>query len=134
MSPTATQDYISSVRRLRQSMRTGEILIVDDDLGTLEYLGCLCKSLGEKSVTFKKMENAKWYMSVSYSCIKLAVLDYTIGNDTAEDLIELCREYHIPCIIHTGRYDLVPHLEREYPDIITILKASPIEKLIKELV
>lgn len=134
MSPTATQDYISDSRRLRQSMRRGDILVVDDDLAMIEFFGNLCKVLGEKCVKFRNKENAKWCIVANHSAIKLAVLDYMLGDDTADELIELCRELHVPCVIHTGRLDIIEKLNRQYPDIITILKCSPIERLIKELV
>jgi len=134
MSPTATQDFISDSRRIRQSLRVGEILVVDDDLSVLEFLGNLCKTLGEKCVKFKTVENARLCILMNYASIKMAIIDYKLEGQPADELIELCRVFHIPCVIHTGCSELMEKLEHKYPDIITILKSSPIERLIKEMI
>jgi DNA-binding NtrC family response regulator len=134
MSPTATQDYISDSRRIRQSLRVGEILVVDDDLSVLDFMGNLCRTLGEKCVKFKTIENAKLCILMSYASIKMAIIDYKLEGEPADELIEMCREFHIPCVIHTGCSQFIEKLEHQYPDITVVLKSSPIERLIKEMI
>lgn len=133
MSPNATREFTSDMRRIRQSLRVGEILVVDDDLSTIEFLTSLCRAIGEKCVSFKTKENAKWCMLGNHSIIKLAIIDYMLDGEPADELIELCRDLHIPCVIHTGRKDHIEKLEEKYPDITIVLKSSPIERLLKEM-
>lgn len=133
MSPTAAQEYISDVRRIRQSLRVGEILLVDDDISINTFLANLCKSIGETPRRIETIECAKWYLITQHANIKMAVLDYSIQGVYSDELIELCREYNVPCIIHTARLDQLKELYNLYPDIIVISKPSPVERLLKEL-
>lgn len=134
MMTTSVQAFISDARRIRQSLRAGEVLLVDDELSTTEYLAALCKTIGEKSIRFKNKENAKWHILINHKTIKMAIIDYMLGAETADELIELCQEFMIPCIIHTGRADLVQELSNKYPGLIIVLKSSPIEHILKEMI
>jgi DNA-binding NtrC family response regulator len=133
MSPSVAQEYISDVRRIRQSLRTGEILLVDDDIATNTFLANLCKSIGETPRKVNSIESAKWYLTAFHASIKMAILDYAVQGTYCHALVELCRAYNVPCIIHTARSECINELQELYPDIIVILKASPIERLLKEL-
>lgn len=133
MTLNAVQSFISDARRIRQSIRTGEILIVDDELSVTEFLTALCKAIGEKSVAFRTLEGARWYIKEKVHSIKLAILDYMLTDGCSDELIELCQQHMVPCIIHTGRADLVNQLTSKYPGITVVLKSSPVERLLKEI-
>jgi DNA-binding NtrC family response regulator len=134
MSPTATESYISDVRRIRQSLRTGEILIIEDDFAIGNLVESLCKSLGKDTKWCKSYETAHAYLTHNFHSVKMAVIDYSLQGMPADGLIDLCCEHNVPCIIHTGRVDKIGELSRKYPDIIVVLKPCPIERLLKELV
>lgn len=127
------QEYISDMRRLRQSLRSGEVLLVDDEVSINEILFSLCKSVGEKARKVTTIEEAKLQILMDASNIKMAIIDYSINGCYADELIQLCQDYHIPCVIHTARSDLLHKLEERYPDIVIILKPSPIERILKEI-
>ncbi len=134
MSPTATESYISDVRRIRQSLRIGEILIIEDDFAIGNLVALLCKSIGKETKWLKNYEMAHAYLMQNFQSIKMAIIDYSLQGVPADGLIELCCEYNVPCIIHTARVEKVSELSYKYPDIVVVSKPCPIERLLKELV
>lgn len=133
LNQTAVQEFISDARRIRQSLRQGEVLLVDDELSINELLAELCKSIGHTPKKLTNIEDARWAIVMNHDKIKMAIVDYSIKGEYADELIELCQQYNIPCVIHTARAEMLSYLQQTYPGIIVVLKPSPIERILKEL-
>lgn len=133
MNQSVAQNYISSARKIRQSMRSGNILIIDDDQSISNLLLSLSEALGHKAEVIDNFEDAHLHIMSYSDRIRLAVIDYSLNGIFADPLIESCCASGIPCIIHTGHKEKLAGLKARYPDIVVILKPSSIELLIKEL-
>lgn len=133
ISEAAVQDFISESRRIRQSIRQGSIIIIDDESQITEIVARLCEAVGEKAEKITTINEAHARIFFEPHTIKMAIIDYILAGETADSLIEVCQMNNVPCVIHTGRLDLVEQLQKKYPGIIIVSKPAPIERLLKEI-
>jgi ActR/RegA family two-component response regulator len=134
-----TEKYFLESNKLRQSLRNGYLLFVEDDPSLREVLATLAGCMGHEARTVGTSQEAITLINNDYSHIRCAIvdlhLDHGPSTDNGDAVIETIESHHseIPYLVYTGDEQAAQEVRKKHRRAVVILKNGDLRAITKAL-